>query len=239
MNCDGLVCTFEADAEDPEGSNVTYLWSFGRTSPRTTFTYQSPGTYTESVTATDPLGLESTVEVTANPVAAGATESTSPPQSTTTTPTLATTTTELVALPPPPNTDGGSGLPTWALPLVGVGAIAVLVGVIGTGIRVSSTQRGKALVVGGFGTRIGSAIAERRRQISNWWYRTRLAMATSRRRLFRPITRQRNSMPLFNRLRIGTRASRSRFSNTRNTVESKRRYWQLTLRNFFRFRRGT
>ncbi len=239
-SCQGLVCTFSAEAEDPEGQTVTYLWSFGRTAAETTFIYPEPGAYTETVTATDPLGMAGTASVRVSITSTGATESTSPPQTSTT---LAeTTTTEAQATPTQSANGGGGpsdGLPTWAFPLIGVGAIAVLVGIIGVGFRLSAgPNQGGPIAVGGIGSRMRAALGDRRRQWADWWIRTKLAISTGRRRLLRPITRQRPGMPLFNRLRIGTRASRSRVAKTRFAVESRRRYWQLSLRNLLRFRRG-
>jgi endoglucanase len=63
-----LRVSFEAQGSDPEGSRVTYRWSFGdgsgpETGRRVTHTYRSPGTYTARVTATDREGASSTAEL--------------------------------------------------------------------------------------------------------------------------------------------------------------------------------
>jgi PKD repeat protein len=63
-----LRVRFEAQGSDPEGSSLTYRWSFGDGSrPETgrleTHTYRNPGTYTARVTATDREGASSTAEL--------------------------------------------------------------------------------------------------------------------------------------------------------------------------------
>jgi hypothetical protein len=225
---------------DPEGESVTYIWSFGRSGANATFSYSAPGEYTESVKVTDPKGLTGSTTLIVEPTLEGSSEST---EITTTTTTVATTTTEaettstLGALPPDDGSSSNSGgLPTWAFPAIGVGAVAVLVGIIALGFRLSSKEGG-AIAVGGIGTRMGVAFRNRRRQWADWWMRTKLAMSSSRRKLFSPLTRQRAGMPFRDRIRIGGRASRSRLASTKTTVEGNRRFWYLSLRNLFRFRK--
>jgi hypothetical protein len=59
---------FDASAStDPEGSLLSYAWDFGNgatdAGPKTQYTFQSAGTFTVQVTATDKLGASSTANV--------------------------------------------------------------------------------------------------------------------------------------------------------------------------------
>ena len=63
-----LRVRFEADAVDPEGSNIRYRYTFGDgTAPqngrRQTHNYRDPGTYIATVTATDREGASSSEEI--------------------------------------------------------------------------------------------------------------------------------------------------------------------------------
>jgi PKD repeat protein len=63
-----LRVRFEADAVDPEGTNVRYRYTFGDGTPgangrRQNHTYREPGTYTATVTATDREGASSTASL--------------------------------------------------------------------------------------------------------------------------------------------------------------------------------
>ena len=236
--CEGLVCTFTAEGEDPEGASVTYIWSFGRSGATASFTYPAAGSYAETVTVTDPLGESGSTTLVVDVTDEGVTEAT-PITTTTLAPTTTedqTTTTLAAAGVDGGSTSDSSGLPTWAFPAIGVGAVAVLVGIIAVGFRLSSNEGG-AIAVGGLGSRMGVALRNRRRMWADWWNRTKLAFSSARRKMLLPLTRQRAGMPIFNRLRIGGRASRSRMASTKNAVEGNRRFWYLSLRNLFRFRK--
>lgn len=58
--CTDLACTFTNTSSDPEGSALTSSWSFGdgatATTPDTTHTYSSAGSYTVGLTVTDAVG---------------------------------------------------------------------------------------------------------------------------------------------------------------------------------------
>ena len=74
-----LAVQFTAEATDPEGGALTYAWDFGvagttddtSTEQNPTYTYQNPGTYSASVTATDPDGGQSTATVEVRVTGAG------------------------------------------------------------------------------------------------------------------------------------------------------------------------
>ena len=74
-----LAVQFTAEATDPEGGALTYAWDFGvagttddtSTEQNPTYTYQNPGTYSASVTATDPDGGQSTATVEVRVTSAG------------------------------------------------------------------------------------------------------------------------------------------------------------------------
>jgi PKD repeat protein len=63
-----LKVNFSAAGNDPDGDPVTLVWDFGggpaAAGPKATHTFATPGTYTVTVTATDPSGAKGTASVT-------------------------------------------------------------------------------------------------------------------------------------------------------------------------------
>jgi glucose/arabinose dehydrogenase len=64
-----LTVTFTATATDPDGDDLTYAWDFDSdgntdsTERNATHTYEEPGRYTATFTATDPKGLHASAQV--------------------------------------------------------------------------------------------------------------------------------------------------------------------------------
>ncbi len=60
-SCTELTCAFTGSGSDPEGSQLTYGWSFGATTASASNTFATSGTFAVTLTVTDALGATGSI----------------------------------------------------------------------------------------------------------------------------------------------------------------------------------